>query len=367
MKLSVNRKEFSDVMNLAMTAINPRHVNPVVQNVMLEASGKKLTVYTTDLDVSLQSAVSEAVVKSDGKVLVPAVRLANVLKDMTSDSVDISSEGEDVVLVSGKSRITMQTGDSKDFPDIPEFNSKNAIKVNAGELDNALSRAVKSIARDPGRYALNGVLMTPGENYIEVCGSDGRSLTYIKLEAKAKKQNFVIILPKHGVDTLIKLCERDPEAELKLDPRENAIVAEQGGVTVSTMLVAGQYPDYWSVIPRKNDKKMVVNRQEFLGAIRLAAHLTSIESQSIALDITSSGISLRTKSSGTGSADVKASVTYKGDSVKMGFDPKYLIEGIAAMQADDVTCEFKDGNTGAIFHEGEKETSFYLVMPMEVD
>ncbi len=353
-------------MSIVAGVVNPRHTNPLVQNVLLDASKSGLLIKATDLEVSLQYQLNDASVSKAGKVLLPAARLNGLLKDMSAETVELIADDESVVVSAERGKITLQTADVEGFPGFPEFKQDNALSIKASDFAKGLGWTGKSISPERGRYAFNGVLITTGKNGIEFCGTDGRRLSYMKVAGKAKTYDFPIIIPRRGIELFTRMAERAPDSDISLDIRENEVVARAGNAIASTALIDGQFPDYWTVIPRNNDKTYVARRADLISSLRLAGHVTSVESQSVAMEISKQEITFKTRSPGMGSAEVKLPVTYAGPDCRVGFDPRYLLDGLALMTADDVTCEFKDNETGVIFHEGSKDKAFFLVMPLDV-
>lgn len=369
MKLTAEVKTLQDVMALVSTVVNPRHTNPLIQNVRFDATDG-LIIRATDLDVSLQHRVDGVGVDKEGSALLPAVKLSNLLKDIHTDTVTLETQGDQVMVKAGNDRIMLQTADTDGFPSFTEFKSDKAQSLDARLLEHALQRTSKSIATDKGRYALNGVLITPEADKFEFCGTDGRRLAYARVLAKGKKVDWPIIVPRRGCELMLRLLGRADEGDVvQLDVRENELVFKVGDAIGSTNLVEGQYPDYWSVIPKSNDKSAVLNRSTLAEKVKLANHMTSVESSTIAFCLEDGELKLRTRSSGTGSAEVTVPLEYAGSDAKLGFDPRYVLEGLGLLESDDIVMEFRDNNTGVIFHEGKdkKEDYLFLVMPLEVD
>jgi DNA polymerase-3 subunit beta len=109
------------------------------------------------------------------------------------------------------------------------------------------------------------------------------------------------------------------------------------------------------VIPAELDKTLVVNLEDFRLALNKARHLTSVESQAVRLEASKGELTLRSRSPSQGQAEVKVEIEYAGADVAIGFDPQYILQGLEGFDSDKVTFEFKDKDTGAIMHAGDKD------------
>jgi DNA polymerase-3 subunit beta len=351
-------------MGLVSSIVNQRSTNPITQNVLLVADKKGLEVRATDLELSLKRTLTEVETRKPGKCLVQAVLVGNLLRDIRAETVELSVDGSTVQLKAGRDRFELTSADPDEFPKLPEVGGDAEIKLKGADFANAIRKVGRSIAQEKGRYALNGVLLEPRKNALEFCGTDGRRLGYCKVSAKGKEVPYQVIVPRKGYDLIAKVIAGDAEMVLKLS--ENRVLAVVDGTEVGAQLVEGQFPDYRSVLPAELDKQFTINLEDFRLALNKTRHLTSVESQAVRLEITKGELTLRSRSPAQGQAEVKAEVEYDGEDAVIGFDPQYILGGLEGFDSDKVTFEFKDKDTGAIMHAGEKDRFYYLVMPIDI-
>lgn len=358
------RDQLAEALGLVSSIVNQRSTNPITQNVLLIADKNGLELRATDLELSLKRTLSEVETRKPGKALVAATLAGNLLRDIRSETVELSVDGTTVQLKAGRDRFELTSADPDEFPKLPEVGGDAELKLKCADFSNAIRKVGRSIAQEKGRYALNGVLLEPRKNGIEFCGTDGRRLGYCKVSAKGKEVGYQVILPRKGYDLIAKVIGNDGDMVLKLS--ENRVLAVVDGTEVGAQLVEGQFPDYRSVIPGDLDKSFVINTEDFRLALNKARHLTSVESQAVRLEIADGELTLRSRSPSQGQAEVKAEIEYKGDECVLGFDPQYILQGLDGFDSDKVTFEFKDKDTGAVMHAGEKEKFYYLVMPIDI-
>ncbi|MBK9974460.1 MAG: DNA polymerase III subunit beta [Planctomycetes bacterium] len=359
------RDQLAEAFSLVSSIVNQRSTNPITQNVLLSADKHGLEVRATDLEQSLKRTLSEVETKKAGKCLVPATLLAGLLKDIRSETVEIKASGSTVEVKAGRDKFELNSADPEEFPKLPEAGEGSTITLKGSDFNLAIKRVGRSIAQEKGRYALNGVLLEPRKNGLEFCGTDGRRLGYSKVAAKGAEVKFQVIVPQKGYSLISKVIGNS-EADVKLQLSETRIVATVDGTEVGTQLVEGQFPDYRSVIPRELDKQLVVGLEDFRLALNKARHLTSVESQAVRLEISKGELTLRSKSPSSGQAEVKVEIEYEGDDAVIGFDPQYILQGLDGFDAGKVTFLFKDKDTGAVMHSGDRERFYYLVMPIDI-
>jgi DNA polymerase III subunit beta len=365
MQVICARDQLSEAMNLVGSIVNQRSTNPITQFVQLVADGGTLEVRATDLDLSLKRSLSEVEIKSPGKCLVNASTAAKVLGDIRAETIEIKADGSNVSLKAGRDTFELVSADPEEFPRLPEVTEGAEQTISSRDFADAIRKVGRSIAQEKGRYALNGVLLEPSKGALEFCGTDGRRLGFCRTDAKGTPADYQIIIPRKGYDLVNKVIGSH-EGELKLRITENRMVAQFGGTEVGTQLVEGQFPDYRSVIPSGLDKQFSLPVDEFRSALSKARHLTSVESQAVRLELTKGELTLLSRSPAQGKAEIKVEAAYDGEDITLGFDPQYILGGLDGFDDGDVIFEFKDKDTGAIMHAGDKERFYYLVMPIDI-
>ena len=365
MRVICARDRLGEAMAMAGGIVNQRSTNPITGNVLLTAGKGSLEVRATDLEVSLVHEITEVEVKAQGKCLVEASLLAGLVKDASGETVEIEAKDKTVEIKAGRDRFELNSADPDDFPKLPDPGTGTKIKLKGADLSEAIRRVGRNVALEKGRYALNGVLLEPAKSKLEFCGTDGRRLAYFSTAAKGKEADRQVIVPSRGYN-LISRVVGSGDGDVEIMVGETRLDAVFGGTRVGTQLVEGQFPDYRGVIPKNLDKSFAIPVDEFKSALVRAKYLTSVETQAVKLEIRKGELTIRAKSHGHGQAEVKAEIEYDGDDLDIGFDPQYILQGLDSFGEEKVIFEFKDAETGAIMHEGDRERFFFLVMPIDL-
>ena len=73
MKLTIDKNQLLETLQKVQSIVGQRTTLPILSNVMLEALNGKLTLTTTDMEVSLQTSI-EADIDKEGTTTLPARR-----------------------------------------------------------------------------------------------------------------------------------------------------------------------------------------------------------------------------------------------------------------------------------------------------
>jgi DNA polymerase-3 subunit beta len=134
-------------------------------------------------------------------------------------------------------------------------------------------------------------------------------------------------------------------------------------------LIEGEFPEYEQVIPKGNDKKVLMDRGKMYGSLRRVSIMASERVEGIKLSVKKNVIELSSYHQDFGDAKEEVEVSYEGPSLDIGFNARYLMEALTVMDTEEVVMELKDeGSPGVIKPKSATEPSNQLciVMPMRI-
>src|SRR5690606_35594052 len=136
-----------------------RQTMPVLANVLLSARGNRLSITGTDLEVELVAA-TEATVQQAGDITVPGRKLLDIFRALPDGvNVTLATEGERVIVRAGRSRFTLSSLPSAEYPVVEEINAQQTLTVPQAEFRRLIEKTHFSMAQQDVRYYLNGLLI----------------------------------------------------------------------------------------------------------------------------------------------------------------------------------------------------------------
>ena len=88
MKFSCNQDTFSKYLNIVSRVVTNKPGLPILSNVLFESDKGKLTMKTTDLELSISTWIG-ADIQEDGKITVPAKQLSEFVNSIREEKVDV--------------------------------------------------------------------------------------------------------------------------------------------------------------------------------------------------------------------------------------------------------------------------------------
>jgi DNA polymerase-3 subunit beta len=373
MKIRMVRSELLTALQRVQGVVEKRTTMPVLSNLLIEAQGGGIQIFATDLEIGLKGAY-EGEVLEQGAVSLSARKLYEIAKELPEGPVSLSVQENNWVLIeAGQGQFRIMGLSKEEYPTVPMLEESSTISVKRDLMLELIKKTIFAVGDNDARYILNGVLLhldwTKEKKALRCVGTDGHRLAVIQRElgpqASGNGQDRDLIIPKKAVLELRRLLEEDSE-DLALGFGKNQLVIQKKKITLFTRLMEGTYPNYQQVIPKENDKKVPVPRQDFEGALRRVAVLSREKTNAIKLSLEPGRLTLVASNPELGEAKEVMAVPYKGENVQTGFNARYLLDVLGAFETDQAVLEFKDSLSPCLVREGKDPGYLCVIMPMRV-
>lgn len=367
MKVICNRGALLDAINQAGAVANARSPKPALACVKLTADSDRLTIAATDLEVAVCCSDSEVQVDQPGETLVPVDKLRDIVRESIDDSLSLQTEAEQIVIKGHDSLFRIYTQKSEDFPPVPDFEGNPDFEIKAGTLKQAISQTLFAAAREPQRYAFNGVLFNIKGKRLEMVASDGRRLAMAHAELLSVGKELgrsKVIVPTKALNLVDKLLT-DPGESVSVQLHENQVMFHTAQATATSNLIDGQFPPYEDVIPKDSDRKMIASTADLLSAVRRAALLTSNDNKGVRMSFTKTGLVLSSRQADAGEATINFPCKFEGADIEVGFNPFFLTDALRVVNCDEVHFELTAPNRPGMLRAGSGEF-IYVIMPVSL-
>ena len=279
--------------------------------------------------------------------------LSNVLVNATKSGVTVTAFDLDIGIVSEHQAEVLKPG---------------AVTVSGPTLVEMVRKSSYAISTDETRYVLNGVFFEPKEGgRVRMVATDGHRLAMVDRELPGDfKLKAGVIIPRKGLFELKRLLDEAPEAEMQLGFAENSALFKKPGLSMVMRLIDGQFPEYQRVIPKEGEKQLLVNRGRFSDALKRIALLSADKSNAVKVSLSENLLRITANNPDLGEAKDDLEVAYRGASLTVGFNARYIQDVLAAMDGDEVALELGDEHSPGVLHAPGDRSHTAVVMPMRV-
>jgi DNA polymerase III subunit beta len=371
MEITVSKFELLRELTATQGVVERKTTIPILSNYLFEAGGDKLSLTATDLDLSLRTACT-AKVKKEGSCTIPARKLHDYVKLLPDADITIKLlENHWVSIRCGRSNTKMVGMARSNFPSLPQFPTAGVVKIPANILRAMIAKTTFAIANEESRYTLNGALMVLKPESITLVATDGHRLAHI--ERSGEKFDGVsgemkTLIPKKAMDEIKSLLDGSDVEGIEFAKDESTLYFRIGPRLLTSRQLTGQFPNYEAVLPKDNNRSIVVNCEDLTGAIQRVAQFADERSRAVRMKMDKGELKLSASSTETGESEDSIETDYNGDAITIGFNAQYLLDFLKATGSGEVRLEFKDAQSAGQLRPGEGDDYKYryIVMPMRI-
>ena len=220
----------------------------------------------------------------------------------------------------------------EEFPGIPEVEQGDACEISGGVLAAMIRRTLFAAAPQSTRYTLNGLYWEVEEKKFKMTATDGHRLAHVErmLPGGAQAAAVAGIVPSKAAALMERSLGPDEEVQFRLGESDLLVRTER--LTVYARLLEGTFPRYREVIPTGHPCRLEAPTRELEQCVRQAAVLTSDESRAVRFHLEGNHLTLRSRSPEAGEAQVELAVTYTGEPLVIGFNPKFIADALGPVE-----------------------------------
>jgi DNA polymerase-3 subunit beta len=365
-------KKFDLLQELSLTqgVVERKTTIPILGNILCEASGNHITLTATDLELSIRTSC-EAKVKKEGAGTIPAKKLLELVRLLPEGDIRFKLLENNWVQILADRKTYKMVGMAKDnFPAIPAFPHPIA-KIPATILSSLIARTAFAISNEESRYTLNGALLLLKPEAVTMVATDGHRLAVAEIDHKFEGLTREVrpLVPKKALAEVLRLAsEAGEDAEIEFALDESHLFFRAGERLLISRMLTGQFPNYEAVLPRDNNRKVVIERGELNDAVKRVAQLADTRSHAVKLSVSTEGIEISASSPEYGEAKETIEKEYKGDPLAIGFNAQYMIDFLAAAPEGPISLELKDEQSAGQMRPlaDEAYRYRYVIMPMRI-
>jgi DNA polymerase-3 subunit beta len=150
----------------------------------------------------------------------------------------------------------------------------------------------------------------------------------------------------------------------------NHVMLELKDTVIYSRIIEERFPDYESVIPAENDKRVIVDIDELLSVVKRVGIFASKNTRQISFTFSENSALVKAEDIETSStAKEKLSCQYTGEEFIIGYNSDYLREMIRHIDGDKVDIHLKNSLMAGLFFPTEQlpdEDILFLLMPIRL-
>jgi DNA polymerase-3 subunit beta len=373
MEITVSRQDLLRELTATQSVVERKTTIPILSNFLLEADGDRIVITATDLDQSIRTSCA-AKVKKAGSCTIPARKLYDYIRLLGDGDMSVKLlENHWVQIRAGRSNTRMVGMARANFPQVPEFPESSVTRIPVASLRTLIARTIFAISNEESRYTLNGALLILKAESIAMVATDGHRLAHIEKSAESfpgitgEKKTLI---PRKALQELSSLLSNTEAEHIEFADDDATLFFRIGHRVLTSRKLSGQFPNYEAVMPRDNNKFVIVRSEDLSSSIQRVAQFADERSGAIKMRLEQNEVKISSSSTEAGESEDTIETPYTFDAIVVGFNSSYLIDFLKAIgNTGEVRIEFKDAQSAGQMRpeDGSDEYKYrYIIMPMRI-
>ena len=385
MKVICNQSDLNTNLSLVTRAVPSRPTHPVLANVLLRASTETQQVSLTAFDLSLGIRTSfSATILEPGDFTLPAKLLNDIVSRLPDGEVTLEviqgKAGEEdagiATLTASSGRYEMRGIGAAEFPELPTVEEDGmTLHLPVEAIAEGLKGTLFATSPDETKQVLTGVHLSLLADRLEFASTDGHRLAvvYTNNPEDIKELNadepLELTIPARALRELEKiLFMLQSEGVIALHFDTTQIIFQGGEHQLTTRTLEGQYPNYRQLIPKQFQRTVTIDRKLLMTSVERIAVLADQKNNIVKFNLDSENqlLSLSVEAADVGFGRESISAQISGEDMEIGFNVKYLLEGLKAVQSSEVQIQLNTSLSPVIITPLGGNQMTYLIMPVQI-
>ncbi len=377
MNFEIDKREFIKGLGLMQSVAGRKTTLPILSHILLEWEKNSLCLTGTDLETGIREELI-AKIHQKGKASVSAKKLYEIVRELPEETIHIQrKDNQWITLQCGKSVFNLAGLDPEEFPSLPAYQDENFSTVSTQLIREMIEKTAFAASSEESRYHLNGVLLVQtkqgGKEILRMVATDGHRLSLIDRENQKIRgiEEKGMIIPKKGVLEIKKIIgDRDEEGEMGIYFNSTHGFFKMGKSLTVIRLIDGDFPEYEQVVPKGNDKKLVMAKEKMVSSLKRVSTMASERMEGVKFSLKKNALEMSSYHQDFGDAKEEVEVAYEGSPLQVGFNARYLIEALNVIDAEEILIELKDEGSPGILKPSSStpgfSNQFCIIMPMRL-
>lgn len=369
MKIVVDKRDLVSVMNVVLKAIPNRSTMPIQECVLIDASQSPITVMGNDFEIGISSTLDGAV-KEPGRICIEAKLLNEIAKKLPDGDVklDADLENNSVKITCGKAKFTVSGKDAEDFTTtIKAEKDGTEFDVSQLVLRNAIQKTAFCTDPNGKNAAMTGELFRIKEGSLRIVALDGHRIAIRNVDVDVDfKAETSVIIPARPLVELSKVLTGSADDTVHVNITKNHCVFEFGNTVMIVRLIAGDYFRYEQLLNIQPTTQLTVYSDEFLASLNRASIVIKEGSKHPLVCDISDDVMHTSVVTENGSTDEDISVSKTGADIRIGFNTRFLIEAINAIDDNEISMHFINAKSPVTLKQDDSDEYIYIVLPVNL-
>ena len=370
MEIICEKEKILKAINSVTKAVASKTTMPILEGILIQTNDNEIKFTTYDLEIGIEYII-ESDVKEQGATVVNATMFSEIIRKLPDTEIHITvNENNLLVIECEGSLYKLATMNPDEFPELPKIEIENSIEIEQNNLKDMIRKTIFAVSTEENKPIFTGCLFEIKNNKLNVVAVDGFRLAWKSKFLQSAANDFSVVIPGRTLNEINKILI-DSFDSVKIGISKNQALFEMENCKIVTRLLDGEFLNYASVIPENWETRIRVDKANIQDCFErvslISASLIEKEKKypvKVNVEIGKVTISCTNQ---TGDAKEEMFVETEGQNLEAGFNPKYFLDALRAIDDQEVFIDFGTSISPCIIRPVESNGDYiYMVLPIRM-
>ena len=369
MKVVCYKDKILKAINSVVKGVASKTTMPILEGILIQTNDNEIKLTTYDLEIGIEYVI-ECEVKEQGSTVVNAIMFSEIIRKLPDTEISISVNANNLLEIECEGSLyKLATMNPEEFPELPKIEVENGIEVEQINLKNMIKKTIFAVSMEESRPIFTGCLFEIENNKLNLVAVDGFRLALRSLFLNKPTQNFSAVIPGKTLNEVNKILS-DSFDIVKIGVSKNQALFEMENCKIVTRILDGEFLNYKNVIPENWETRIKVNKNNLQNSFERISLISSssVEKEKkypvkVSVDIGKLTISCTHQ---TGEAKEEIYVSTEGKNIEAGFNPKYFLDSLKAIDDEEVYIEFGTSISPCLVKSTQNNDYVYMILPIRL-
>ena len=369
MKIVCEKEKILKAINSVTKAVASKTTMPILEGILIQTNDKEVKLTTYDLEIGIEYII-DADVREQGATVVNAIMFSEIIRKLPDTEINISLNEKNLLVIECEGSLyKLATMNPEEFPELPQINVENSIDIEQNVLKEMIRKTIFAVSTEENRPIFTGCLFEIKNNKLNVVAVDGFRLAWKSKFLQNSSNDFTAVIPGRTLNEVNKII-LDSFDTIKIGVAKNQALFEMENCKLVTRLLDGEFLNYSSVIPENWETRIRVNKNNIQNCFERISLISasSIEKEKkypvkVSIDIGKVTISCTNQ---TGDAKEEMYVSTEGQNLEAGFNPKYFLDALRAIDDEEINIDFGTSISPCIIRPADEGDYIYMILPIRL-
>jgi DNA polymerase-3 subunit beta len=367
-KISISTADLLAQLQTVTRVASTRSAVQALSGVKLAIGEQSSELLATDMDMGLRVPLGVQV-ERPGEVVLPARLLLDVARALPGEqvSLELRTAEQDVELISASAVFHLRTLRLEDFPVLPQPDAATRVTLPTEAFVQTIARVARSASKDETRPILTSILISAAERELRMVATDSYRLSVKQTELQSPLQGTLEAnVPARALQELVRIAQQSDSGDIAVSVGHNQAVFELDGITLSSRLLDGQFPNYRQLLPESVEYELRLSTSELTEVVRRVSLLAQ-KNAPLRLSFREGELTVSAQTPDVGEASEAIPVPFQGEPFEIGFNPEFLRDGLESIESEELLLKLISPLRPGLIESPDSADFVYLVMPIRLN